>query len=65
MSTDESARLIERIRPELAVLTHFGLKLLKQDPKGEAEWVESLTGIRTVAAWDGMSIHMGNRLTVK
>ena len=65
MSTDESAILVAEVRPELAVLTHFGLKLLHGEPEKEAEWVESSTGIRTVCAQDGMVINVGGKISVR
>lgn len=64
MTTDDSAAIIADIRPELAILTHFGLKLLKQGVEDEAAWVEKETGVRTVAAHDGMQVRIGEKLTV-
>ena len=65
MTTDDSAELIGQVWPDLAVLTHFGLKLLKQGVEPEAEWVEKVTGVRTVAAHDGMEVQIGEKVAVQ
>jgi len=64
LSTKEAARIIDEVRPELAVLTHFGLKMIEANPDFQADWVWKETGVRTIAADDGMSIEMGRRIEV-
>ncbi len=61
MTTDGALRLAGAVRPELAILTDFGMKMLRAGPAGEAKWIEEETGIRTIAAYDGMRVRMGDR----
>ena len=63
-STEDAAELIGRVKPEMAILTHFGLKTLRQDPRKEAEWVEERTGIKTVAAFDSMVVEMLKKINI-
>ena len=48
--------LIEEIQPKLAIMTHLGLKMISNNPIGEAKRITKLTGIKTLAAFDGMSL---------
>jgi phosphoribosyl 1,2-cyclic phosphodiesterase len=50
---DEARRLIAGIRPRVAVMTHFGTKMLEQQPGKLARTLEEELGIRTYAAYDG------------
>ena len=58
LCTEDAAELISKVRPETAVLTHFGLKTLRLNPVHQARWISSETGIRTLAAMDSMVIRM-------
>jgi ribonuclease BN (tRNA processing enzyme) len=64
LSTMEAAKLVKDIRPELAIMTHFGLKMLNENPEYQADWIWRETGIRTIAADDGMCIKMGKRIDI-
>jgi len=58
MNTEQAKKLVEKTQPKLAVLQHFGMKMLKVVCFREAEWIEKQTGIRTIAAKDGMRIEV-------
>ncbi len=47
-------KLINDIRPKLAILTHFGLQVLKASPEFQAKIITDETGIEVIAAYDGM-----------
>ena len=49
-------RLIKEIKPKLAIMTHLGLKMISNNPIGEAKRITKLTGVKTLAAFDGMSL---------
>jgi phosphoribosyl 1,2-cyclic phosphodiesterase len=49
---EDAERLIRAIRPRLAVLTHFGMTMLRARPWELAERVSQATGIKTIAARD-------------
>jgi phosphoribosyl 1,2-cyclic phosphodiesterase len=56
LNSENAAKIISLIKPKIAVLTHFGLDMLKADPINEAREVQRLTGIQTIAAKDGLAI---------
>ena len=65
LCTEDAADLIEGTEPELAVLNHMGLKILREDPNMQADWIAKKTGVRTVVGDDLMRIRMAEGLTVK
>lgn len=56
MNADEAKKLISLAKPNTAILKDFGMFMLRADPGKEAGWIEKETGIRTIAARDGMVI---------
>jgi phosphoribosyl 1,2-cyclic phosphodiesterase len=56
--TATAARLISEARPRLALMTHIGMKLMRKGPEKEAEKISRLSGVRTLAAFDGMKIRV-------
>ena len=58
MCAADAIRIIEEVKPELAVITHFGAKMLKANPLYEAREIQKRTGVRTLAATDGMKINL-------
>ncbi|MBI2041058.1 MAG: MBL fold metallo-hydrolase [DPANN group archaeon] len=57
-NSEDAAKLISEVKPELAILTHFGAKMLRANPIYEARNIQKKTGIRTLAAQDGMRIDL-------
>jgi phosphoribosyl 1,2-cyclic phosphodiesterase len=64
MTPDDAIRLLQEVNPELAVITHFGMKMIFAGPRREAERIEMESGVRTVAARDGMRIRMDQEVKV-
>lgn len=58
MCTEDIADFVRIAKPELCVMTHFGLKVLKSGPEAEARWVREKTGANVVAAEDGMVVRV-------
>jgi len=56
LDTESAIKIIEKVRPKLAIITHFGLEMLKADPIMEAREIQKQTGIQTIAAKDGLVI---------
>jgi phosphoribosyl 1,2-cyclic phosphodiesterase len=50
----DAERLVAGARPKLAVLTHFGMQLVRDGPEAAALRVSERTGVPTIAARDGM-----------
>lgn len=65
MTTDDAAEIIEEAKPEMAVLTHFGMQMIFKGPSSEAEVIQQKTGVPTVAASDGMHILIDEEISVQ
>lgn len=52
---EEAKRIIGAVRPKAALLTHFGTTVLRAGPEKVAQEIERETGVKTLAAFDGMS----------
>ncbi|WP_458455137.1 MBL fold metallo-hydrolase [Methanobrevibacter sp.] len=50
--------LIEEVQPKVAVMTHLGLKMISSNPVTEAKKVSKKTGVKTIAAFDGLSFNV-------
>ena len=64
ITTDDAVRIVEMVGPELAVITHFGMGMIFAGPRREAERIRRESGVRTLAARDGMHISVGKDITV-
>ncbi|MEA1924934.1 MAG: MBL fold metallo-hydrolase [Candidatus Altiarchaeota archaeon] len=60
LNVDKAIEIALKAKPELLVLTHFGMQMLNSDPGREAKRVEKETGVKTVAARDGMNLDLDN-----
>jgi ribonuclease BN (tRNA processing enzyme) len=58
LNTHTTARLFSEAKPKLGVITHLGLSLLKDGPEKNARKIRWLSGIKTIAAQDGMKISL-------
>jgi phosphoribosyl 1,2-cyclic phosphodiesterase len=65
LNTDEVLKIVEEVKPEAVVLTHFGMKMVNAGPEDEAAYIEETTGVPTVAARDGMRVIVGERIEVR
>jgi len=64
MTPKEAVKLVDAVKPEMAVATHFGMKMLFSGPSYEVKLIEEKTGVPTVAAFDGMKLRVGEQITV-
>ncbi len=58
LNADDALRIVKEVRPELAILTHLGMQFLSHGPDKEARRIQGETGVRTIAARDGMTIDL-------
>ncbi len=58
LDMESAGKLIAEIKPRLAVMTHFGLTMLQQDPNLLARELGHKTGINVVAATDGLVLEL-------
>ncbi len=58
LSFSDAALLIGKIKPRKAVLTHFGMNMLKAKPHIQAEKLAKELGVDVTAAYDGMKLEL-------
>jgi len=58
LTTPEVAEIVKVAKPKLCVITHMGLKMLRAGPSKEAEKIEKASGVKTIAATDGMRLQV-------
>lgn len=56
LNTEDTIKIINKTKPKLAILTHFGNKLINTNPIYEAREIQKQTGVQVIAAEDGMAI---------
>lgn len=54
LAMDDVKAIIETVRPKTAILTHFGMHIVREKPWLLAKRLAEETGIEVIAAWDGM-----------
>lgn len=64
MTPKEAVKLVDDVKPEIAVATHFGMKMLFSGPNYEVKLIEEKTGVPSIAAFDRMKLRVGERITV-
>ena len=57
LSSDDAVNVINKVKPKLVIITHFGIKMLKADPLYEARDIQKKTGVQIISAKDGMMIN--------
>jgi ribonuclease BN (tRNA processing enzyme) len=57
LNTDDCALLLAEIKPKVAIITHFGIKMIDADPMNEARNLQRKTGVHIVSAKDGFSFN--------
>lgn len=54
LSVDDARKIIEARKPKVAILTHFGMTMLRNKPWEIAKQLSDETGVEVIAARDGM-----------
>ncbi|MDH5782637.1 MAG: MBL fold metallo-hydrolase [Candidatus Bathyarchaeota archaeon] len=62
MTSEDAIKILEEATPEMAVLTHFGMKMIFKEPTREAEFIHQKTGVPTIAATDGMRLSISEKI---
>ncbi len=65
MTTDDAITIVEEAKPETAMITHFGMRMIFKGPESEANLIQRKTGIPTIAAKDGMHLTIGKEIRVQ
>jgi len=58
LSVPDVERLVKEIKPKVAIMTHFGMSVWRAKPLQIAERLTDSTGIRVIAAQDGMEFNL-------
>ena len=58
LSVPDAAHIITELKPGAAILTHFGMNIWQANPKLVAEWLTEKTGVKVIAARDGMKFDL-------
>lgn len=58
LSIPDAARIITEIKPKAAILTHYGMHVWQANPGKIAEELTQQTGVRVIAARDGMKFDL-------
>ncbi len=56
LNTMDAIRIVKEAKPEIAIIQHFGMRMLNSNPYLEAKKIEMESGVKTIAARDGMAI---------
>jgi ribonuclease BN (tRNA processing enzyme) len=56
LAIKDVAEIIRRIKPEIAIMTHFGMNMIMEKPYLLAGKLKKETGIEVIAAHDGMKL---------
>jgi phosphoribosyl 1,2-cyclic phosphodiesterase len=58
LAVDDFVKIVEQVRPEIAIMTHFGMSMIREKPDRVAERLSRETGINVIAAYDGMRLEL-------
>lgn len=62
LTMDDAGAIVSELRPAAAVLTHFGMTMLQRKPWELARELENQTGVKVIAASDGMTLWLDELL---
>ena len=57
LSKQDAIKIINHVKPKLAIITHFGLEFLKSDPLYEIRDIKKESPCQVIAATDGMVVN--------
>ncbi len=63
LSIPDAAHIITEVKPKLAILTHFGMTIWRAKPWEVAQRLSQQTGVRVLAAHDGMRFSLSQLKT--
>jgi phosphoribosyl 1,2-cyclic phosphodiesterase len=58
LNVRDAERIIGALKPRVAVLTHFGMTMLKAKPREVAARIQEKLGVTVIAARDGMELNI-------
>jgi len=61
LSKEDAEKIAKSIKPELIILTHFGMTMLRANPWKIAKQLEETSGVKVLAANDGMEVNLDQK----
>jgi ribonuclease BN (tRNA processing enzyme) len=58
LAISDAEEIIRAIKPKMAIITHFGQRMWELDPQSTARMMTERTGIKVIAASDGMQFKL-------
>ena len=65
MTPEDAIKIVEEVKPEMVVATHFGMKMIFSGPNRQVKLIKEKTGVPTLAASDGMRLRVGEKIQVE
>jgi ribonuclease BN (tRNA processing enzyme) len=56
LKTEDVVHIVKEAKPKTCIITHMGIKMLRAGPNLEAERISKESGVKTIAAKDGMKL---------
>lgn len=56
LTVAEATQILKELKPRRVYLTHFGMTMLRADPRKVAEKMTAETGVEVLAAYDGLTV---------
>ena len=58
LTVSDAKLIITEMKPKTAILTHFGMSMWRAKPWEIAQNLSQETGVKVIAAWDGMKFDL-------
>ncbi len=65
LCSDDFAKFLEVVEPDLGVILHMGMLFLRNSPREEANRIEEESGVRTIPGYLGTEISIENNINVR
>lgn len=65
MCSDDVIKLLQETSPEIAFLTHLGMRMIYEGPNKEAKRIEKETGVKTMPAEAGLIIRLDKEIEIE
>jgi len=64
MTTEDAIKIIGETKPEMAIITHFGMEMIFKGPRKQARIIQRETGVPTIAASDQMKVSVNEEIEI-
>ena len=58
LNTDNAIAIVKVVKPKVALITHFGIKMIKAEPLYEAREIQRQTGVQVIAAKECLTLSL-------